>query len=51
MVSVLESILSLLKVPSDKVVKVTFLKFYVADSGEKDGVNCKKDYVMVDGKK
>ncbi|KAF6732359.1 Suppressor of tumorigenicity 14 protein [Oryzias melastigma] len=40
-----------IEVPSDKVVKVTFLKFYVADSGEKDGVNCKKDYVMVDGKK
>lgn len=35
----------------DKVVKVTFKKFLLAEPGQENGKDCKKDYVMIDGKK
>lgn len=40
-----------LKVPSNKVVKVTFKKLLLAEPGQEDGKNCHKDYVMIDGNK
>lgn len=40
-----------LKVPINKVVKVTFKKLLLAEPGQENGKNCYKDYVMIDRNK
>lgn len=40
-----------IEVPLNKVVKVTFKKLLLAEPGQENGKNCKKDYVMIDDKK
>ncbi|XP_041850067.1 ST14 transmembrane serine protease matriptase a [Melanotaenia boesemani] len=39
----------LIKVPSDKGVKVTFKKFLLAAPGQEDKTNCQNDYVQLNG--
>ncbi|MED6242205.1 hypothetical protein ATANTOWER_001571, partial [Ataeniobius toweri] len=40
-----------IQVPENKVVKVTFEMFLLAEPGQEDGKNCNKDYVMINNKK
>ncbi|XP_054598570.1 ST14 transmembrane serine protease matriptase a [Nothobranchius furzeri] len=40
-----------IQVPVGKVVKVTFQLLLLAEPGQEDGKNCKKDYVMINNKK
>ncbi|KAM8903438.1 ST14 transmembrane serine protease matriptase a [Spinachia spinachia] len=40
-----------IQVPNGNVVKVTFKKFLLSESGQENSRDCKKDYVMINGKK
>ncbi|KAM4566808.1 ST14 transmembrane serine protease matriptase a [Odontesthes bonariensis] len=40
-----------IQVNNDKVVKVTFKKFLLAEPGQETGKNCRKDYVEINNKK
>uniref|UniRef100_A0A7N5ZPK6 Suppressor of tumorigenicity 14 protein homolog n=1 Tax=Anabas testudineus TaxID=64144 RepID=A0A7N5ZPK6_ANATE len=40
-----------IEVPEGKTVKLTFKKFLLSESGQKNKKDCHKDYVMVNGKK
>ena len=43
--------LSFIKVPADKVVKVTFKKFLLSEPGQEKSQECRKDYVEINDKK
>eukprot|EP00064_Thunnus_orientalis_P010536 superscaffoldBa00001439_g10562 len=43
--------LSIIKVPADKAVKLTFKKFLLSEPGQENHKDCRKDYVQINGKK